>query len=133
MFSYKKGFKYQLCETYTVFTGIYPKCSIETEYIDLTTDGAIFIKKGYAWDGPSGPTIDTKNFIEPSIVHDALYQLMRLGLISQDCRIEADILLRQMCMKKGMSWIRASWVYHAVRLCGGSAASPKNKKKVIVI
>ncbi|HUS89668.1 MAG TPA: hypothetical protein VMW91_10000, partial [Desulfosporosinus sp.] len=40
----------------------------------------IVIHKGYAWDGPSGPTFDTPNFMLGSLVHDVFYQAMREGL-----------------------------------------------------
>jgi len=75
--AYKGGYKYQLKEDYVTETRITPPTPIQTEYIALTSQGRISIKRGYAWDGPSGPTIDTLNFMRGSIVHDALYQLIR--------------------------------------------------------
>ena len=47
-----------------------------------------------AGDGPSGPAIDTKNFMRASLVHDALYQLMRLGTLDKSRRQYADRLLQ---------------------------------------
>ena len=44
-------------------------------------DGSyLLIKDGYAWDGASGPTIDTKNTQTASLVHDGLWQLIAAGL-----------------------------------------------------
>ena len=60
---YKKGYKYQLAEEYSTEIPIKPDNDIESEYIVLSNEGNIIIKKGYAWDGPSGPTIDTLNFM----------------------------------------------------------------------
>ena len=58
----------------------------------LNTKGHLIIKRSYAWDGPSGPTIDTKNFMRGSLVHDALYQLMRHEHLSSDeWRAVADL------------------------------------------
>ena len=37
----------------------------------------MIVEKDYAWDGPSGPTIDTSNSMRASLVHDVLYQAMR--------------------------------------------------------
>lgn len=92
--------------------------------ITLEADGLLTIKKGYAWDGPSGPTIDTPNFMRGSLVHDVLYQLMREELIAQEHREYADKLLREICLEDGMAQIRAWWVYQGVRLLGAPCAAP---------
>lgn len=130
--SYKDGYKYQLSQAYATVITIKPENDIDFDFIKLNSDGAISIKKGYAWDGPSGPTIDTLNFMRGSLIHDALYQLMREKIIDKDIyRKPADQLLRNMCREDGMSSIRAWWVYKGVRFGGDSAASPSNKKPVI--
>ena len=129
--SYKKGYKYQLTETYRLKIGIRPLQHILTTYIDLTPIGWLIVRKGYAWDGPSGPTIDTLNFMRGSLVHDALYQLIRQGFLKKEHREPIDKLLKEICLADGMSKLRASWVYNAVRIGGESAADPANKKKVI--
>lgn len=92
--------------------------------ITLEVNGLLTIRKGYAWDGPSGPTIDTPNFMRGSLVHDVLYQLMREELIGQEHREYADTLLREICLEDGMSPIRAWLVYQGVRLGGASSAAP---------
>ena len=86
--------------------------------------GNLSIKKGYSWDGPSGPTIDTKNFMRGSLIHDALYQLMRERVLPQDVRNEADQILRKICRQDGMSKLRAWSVYQAVKIGGAGAAKP---------
>ncbi len=129
--SYKSGYKYQLVEEYQVEISVTPEKNIQTNYIDLTTEGLLTIKNGYAWDGPSGPTIDTPNFMRGSLVHDALYQLMRNKLIDKEkWRKKADGDLKRMCVEDGMSRIRAWWVHEAVRCCGDSAASEGMRKEV---
>jgi len=130
--SYKKGYKYQLVQAYSTAIPIRPVNDIETEYIKLSSAGIIIIEKGYAWDGPSGPTIDTLNFMRGSLVHDALYQLMREREIDNDAyREQADRLLQAMCKEDGMTSIRAWWVYHGVRIGGDPAADPANKKPIV--
>ena len=57
-----------------------------------------------------------------SLVHDAMYQLMRMGEMSNIYREEADKLLRDICIEDGMWRVRAWWVYRAVRMFGGRAA-----------
>ena len=130
--SYRKGYKYQLCKDYETTVEIYPNQCIKTDYIVLTTTGTLYIQKGYAYDGPSGPTIDTKNFMEGSLVHDAIYQLIRMKLLDKRWRGRADKELLKILRITGMSWLRGQYVYQAVRLFGASAADPENKKEVIV-
>jgi hypothetical protein len=122
--TYKKRrrYKYTLSEDYSHPTIIRPTKAISTSHLLLDTEGLLTIKKGYAWDGPSGPTIDTKTFMRGSLVHDALYQLMREQHISRTYREYADRLLRQICVQAGMSNIHAWIVYWCVRIFGGASA-----------
>jgi len=62
--------------------------------------------------------------MQGSLVHDALYQLMREGVIPQHQRKRADEILREICIADGMSRIRGWWVYQAVRIGGDSSARP---------
>ena len=130
--AYKAGYKYQVNQDYITKISITPDNSVNSDYIDLGIDGELTIKKGYAWDGPSGPTFDTLNFMRGSLVHDALYQLMRNGHLDKDKHREpADRLLQQMCKEDGMSSIRAWWVYQGVKNFGDPSADPSNKRSVI--
>ena len=132
MIKYKSGYKYQLVEGHEETL---PKplrsYNVVTDYIKIA-NGKISLRKGYAWDGPSGPTIDTKNFMRGSLIHDALYQLMREDVIAADNRPAVDHLLHDMCRKDGMSWIRAQVVWAAVTLFGGKSASVSQRKEVKV-
>ena len=128
--SYKKGYKYQLSANYSTEINIQPDRLIDSDYISLTTHGRITIRDGYAWDGPSGPLIDTLNFMRGSLLHDALYQLMREGVLDKDNhRKDADKLLRKICKEDGMSALRAWMVYTSVRYFGETSADPANKKR----
>ena len=129
---YRSDYKYQLAEGYAISISIKPKSDIKTEFIDLDTDGKLAVKKGYAWDGPSGPVKDTKENMRASLVHDALYQLMRnKELKSRTHRKAADQEFKDICKADGVSNFRASVYYKALRKYGKPAASPENKKKVI--
>ena len=125
MIRYKKRrkYKYNLHSDKDYPTGIKVKAPKKLKYIEIDANGNLLIKKGYSWDGPSGPTIDTKNFMQGSLVHDALYQLMREGYIepNKKNRKKADIILRKICRADGMSRVRAWWVYRGVRLGGKKA------------
>jgi len=90
--------------------------------------GTLLLRKGYAWDGPSGPTIDTPDFMRGSLVHDALYQLMREGLLNIKYRPYADMLLRDICLADGMAKWRANYVYWAVRTFAAACAKPSAKE-----
>ncbi len=119
-----RKYKYQLVQDYRVTIAITGK-TIDPGYIALNSDGELTVKDRYAWDGPSGPTIDTRSFMRGSLVHDALYQLMRLGQLEhEDHREYADDLLKQMCVDDGMWKVRAAWVHWAVRKFGGRFAKP---------
>jgi len=109
--------KYRLTADETLITSIRGH-ACQTEYITLWDDGRLILRKGYAWDGPSGPTVDTEDSMRGSAGHDALYQLIRLRAIPADTRIIADRDLRQWCIDDGMPEIRADAWYNAVRIFG---------------
>ncbi len=121
-----KGYKYQLVGRVCVDLDL--DCEIITLYIRLNT-GRLSIKTGYCWDGASGPTIDTKNTFKASLVHDALYQLMREGLLSRTHRKYADELLRDMLIRAGMSKFRATIWYWAVRKFAKKSSTDKQKPR----
>ena len=127
-------YKYQLMEDYTVQIEIEPAQEITFKFLSLSKEGVLCIRKNYAWDGPSGPTIDTKNFMRGSLVHDALYQLMRLKTLDhKKCRKRADEILKEMCREDGMNPFRAWYVYYAVHLFAGGAARPQEEPEVEII
>jgi len=119
-----KKYKYQLLQDYDIIVDIKPLIDIKTEFIILNTAGRLIIKKWYAWDGASGPTIDTKSFMRGSLVHDALYQLMREAKIGTKHRDYADRLLQRLCIEDGMYRWRAWYVYHSVKMFAKKHAMP---------
>lgn len=130
---YKKGYKYQIVDGYVTTIPMRPATDLRSPsgYIELSQAGVLKIKKGYAWDGPSGPTFDTLDFMRGSLVHDALYQLMREKLLDKAVdRQSADKLLQRMCRDDGMCFIRAWWVYIGLKFFGDPAADPANKRPV---
>lgn len=127
---YKSGYKYQLAQHYFDFLKIKPEHYIVTDYIVLAQNGLLYIKKGYAWDGPSGLTFDTASSMRASLVHDALYELIRKGHLRQSDRMAADYELYERCIEDKMFKIRARLWLRAVRIGAGPAADPENKKKV---
>ena len=145
---YRNDYLYQLAEDEYFQTRIRPDVHIVTDFIELNTEGLLRVKRGYAWDGPSGPTkliVEylekipfvgkwlaeqfLKAFLTPSLGHDAKYQLLRQGYLSPDNRSIADDELKTDCLKRGMSKTRAGWVHEGVKKFAAFAADPKNKKK----
>jgi hypothetical protein len=130
MIKYRKGYKYQLVDTYRVQVPIRPSVYIKTEFIDLTASGILIIKRGYAWDGPSGPTIDTKSSMRGALVHDALYQLLREGHLNPGLRPKCDDIAYGIWVSDGMFKWRARLWRRELGKFAGFAADPRNKKKV---
>ncbi|TGK30394.1 hypothetical protein EHQ05_05430 [Leptospira yasudae] len=131
-----KNYKYQLVKSYSYETGIKTNRTVrigsknEKVFVNMDSDGLLRIEAGYAWDGPSGPTFDTKTFMRGSLLHDALYQLMREEKLDRnEYREVADRLLERICLEDGMNSIRAAYVYRFVRWFGESSAKPKDETK----
>ena len=131
MIFYKEGFKYQLVDEYSIKVAVLPGYSVDQGLLSLTSSGLLTIRKHYAWDGPSGPAIDTKNFMRASLVHDALYQLMRQGLISQEHRKTIDLEMRRICREDGMGLMRTWWTYTGVRWGAKRAAAIQSARTIL--
>ena len=117
------GYKYRLAKDHLQNVGI-KKIDCSTPYLKLSPSGLLHIKKGYAWNGASGPTFDTLSSMRGSLVHDALYQLIRLNRITPEYRKHADRLLEKICIDDGMWKFRAHCWEKAVRWFAGRWARP---------
>ena len=124
MIHYKKGYKYQLAGSHIYHVDIKPPESIRAGYVHLNVAGVLWLRSGYAWDGCSGPTWDDKHNMRGGLIHDALYQLIRLELLPLSCKEAADRELQKVCIEDGMSRIRAWYYYQGVRLGGGKSCLP---------
>ena len=127
------GYKYETLKEEFFTTNIYPDFNIVTRYITLDITGMLRVRKHYAWDGASGPTIDDETNYRGSLAHDALYQLMRENKLSRVHRKECDKVLRDVCLEDGMNKLRAWYYYVAVRkFSKKSSMSRKNPRGVTV-
>ena len=129
---YTEGWKYRLEAQYDDVIPIRPPENIKTDFIVLLKNGYLSIRKGYAWDGASGPAVDTANFMRASLVHDSLYGLLRAGHLPATFKDQADVLLRQTCIEDGMNPIRAWWVYMAVKTFAKRATTPEGENPVLI-
>ena len=130
-----QSYKYQLAEaqTYNILLPV----TITTDFISLGM-GTMTIQRGYAWDGSSIPlkkfmrkvTFDKydpdKYCKEASLVHDALYQLMRSGLLDDGNKDYIDRLYESMCIAGGMGKRQAAWRYWAVKHFGARTLRPRH-------
>lgn len=146
--AYSEGYDYQLEADYSINIPIFPLTDIITPFIHLNTSGTLLIRYGYAWDGASGPAIDTKSIMRASLVHDALYQLMRQGHLDPEVwRRTADKVFQGIYKEDAdkvyeqggfftklihpIRKLRKNWIYDGVRIGGSSSADPSNDRKVM--
>lgn len=119
-FTYKtsdKKYKYTLQFDVDYETGIYSERGYTGDYLEIDWRGRLTILTGYSWDGLTG-FIDVPDAIEASLVHDALYQLIREKVLPKSYRKRADKIFKEMCINNGVHPTLASTMYRAVRLFG---------------
>ena len=111
-YSFAADFNHKLSYEHAAFVMRYVSCR-----------GKVMIfKRGYGWDGPSGPAYDNPETIIPSAVHDAFYgHFLEYGCTRRE-RCLADKEYRSMLVAYGYPRWRA-WVhYAALRVAGWHAA-----------
>ncbi|OBT09497.1 hypothetical protein A9264_14780 [Vibrio sp. UCD-FRSSP16_10] len=128
---YRAGYKYQLAEDFSIQVDILPLQSIKMQFIELSKEGRLSISSGYAWDGPSGPVVDTSNNMRASLVHDAFYQLLRCGKLTADNKDNIDLLFKMLCICDGVDELTAHMYYLGLKLAGKPATEPKNRKPTL--
>jgi hypothetical protein len=126
---FKSGYKYQTACDYRIKLEVIPYQPVCLPFISMDMTGDTLIRMGYAWDGASGPTIDTRNTMIGSLVHDMLYQLIRLGLIDPKYKEYADRMLKEICIEDGMNTIRAAVWCQAVKMFGGPSCKPDTEPR----
>ena len=122
-----KGYKYLVKSDFFYNVGI-KKFDVSTQYLELNESGLLRVKTGYTWNGASGPTFDTKSSMRGSLLHDCLYQMIRLKKIPPSYREHADKLLETVCLEDGMWKIRAHCWEKAVRWFAWMCAKPGSEK-----
>lgn len=127
------GFKYQVVNEFVIIIKDFkPSCNIIDEFCEFYTDGTLVIKRGFAWDGASGPTFDTKNSFIPSIVHDVFYRFIRKGFLDISVKTIADDIFYKMLRANGMCFIKAFMWYLGVHFFGKkSCTEPTRIIKII--
>lgn len=117
---YKKTerYRYKLAEDEVVTLPVDLNCQFKHEYFEY--DGIkLVIKKGYAWDGVTGPVFQSKSTKIPSLVHDVLKQAESLYLIPETRRKDIDECYRYFGKKSGMNIFRRNLHYRVIRVLYG--------------
>ncbi len=124
---FRRGYKYQLAQAYRVATPIFPHADIVHPLFELTTKGQLTVHYAYAWDGPSGPTRDSKSSMRASLIHDVLYQCIQMGLLGIVWRSAIDDLFRRVLREDGM-WRWRAWLWwRMVRRLGAGAVTSERE------
>lgn len=105
---YRSGYEYVLVEDAAFQTEHRPATKITHGPITLDANGVLRLERGFAWNGPSGD-IDVPWTIAASSKHDALYQLIRAGLLAPSTRIIADADYGATVTRDG-GWRWTGWV-----------------------
>ena len=85
----------------------------------VIVDHKLAVANGYAWDGAStGLPWTPKAWLRPSLVHDALYQLIREGQLPMERRKEVDVLFFHLLRENRVNLMLATVAYWAVRVAG---------------
>tara|TARA_R110000765_G_scaffold390080_1_gene482703 strand:- start:130 stop:540 length:411 start_codon:yes stop_codon:yes gene_type:complete len=125
--------KYELTEDLILKTHIYPDMDIHVNFISLLMDGTLTIRSGYRWDGASGPTLDTDNSMSPSCGHDAIFQLMRMGMLDRKWFKVANKDFYLWLRERKMLWIRARVWLRALNKFGLENTFPDENPLIIEV
>jgi len=131
---YRDGYRYQLAEDFDMHTPIRPMGGLtaESEYITLTGNNRLYIKAGYAWNGANF-VADRPGNMRAALVHDALYQLMRLDLVDRRTqRRPADRLFVKMCREDGIGFILARAYAIGLWVGGKPSTMPTSSRAVLM-
>lgn len=115
--------------------------SIAYRYISLE-NGELGIRNSYCWDGSSVPFKkvwkvfgwDSDKYCKvASLVHDALCQLIRLGLLPMRHKKYVDELYRRMCIAGGMGKKQANMRYWFLRKFGDRFVKKERYPKRVIL
>jgi hypothetical protein len=115
---FKIGNAYQLQdEEYSLIVDIAPIADIHTPLVSLVREGdkaRLTIRRFFCWDGCSGPTIDDDTNMRGCMIHDALYYLLRMGMLDLGWRYAVDRELYKAMLQDCAPRFRATYYQWAV-------------------
>ena len=106
---------------YTIHLPTLPTPAADLVYkrIRFSVNNVLTIYEGYPWDFASW-AFDTRSIIEGSLVHDPLCELMKNGLLSEDCWDECAEIMYNININhepRMFKW-RARYVRRAIKIAG---------------
>ena len=136
--SYQQGDYAFLCRQpdFVLQTPLRPATRIEADFIVLYPNGKLWLKNGYASDGPSGlPLWDRRYFtslLKGAFGHDGLYQLIRLEKLPEDARALADQFLKEQWLADGVPAVFAASGVAIVQRVGDRYAKGGTEPAILV-
>jgi len=128
---YYEGFKYQLAEDYQCATPIFG-VDIKDREFHLDVNGTLKINAGFAWDGASGPTFDSRSSMRASLVHDVFCVCMRDGRLDYSkYQDTVNQFFKQQCIEDGMWEWRASLWHTAVEFADAGNPNQGPDRKIL--
>ena len=135
---YQKVQGFRVVEAWSYQTDIATDRTIETQYVDLI-EGLLVMKPGFCFEGSiPGPRWFAKllGFIGKKSKrgycgHDAVYDLIKNGLLEPFWKEAADALMHEIHLKDKMSRPAAKIVYRSVVAFADFAIDPANRSKMM--
>ena len=87
---------------------------VYTDFIKLTPEGLLTLEAMYAIDGVTRG-IDSAKSLRAAFLHDALFQLIAIGLLPKTCRPLADEIFLYSLMQDGFPKMWAVIRFYALR------------------
>jgi len=120
---YLAGIKYRLDKPYRLKVKLNSD-NIVCRHVSYT-DGELLIDREFVWDGVTGMWINESAAMRGSLVHDAIYHLIReCGIDDSNAKI-ADDLLYQFSREDGVSWTLAQIMHYTTKYLGPYGRDPK--------
>lgn len=127
---YREGYEYQLVEDAVFQLDFAPPAPIDNDLIAFDANGVLTCRRWFAFDGGTG-AIDTKAAMPGFCAHDALYYLLRQGLLPPEYRKRCDKAMIRIHKANGVWFPRLRILYRGVRLFAGFAADPANETPIL--
>jgi len=130
--TYRSGYKYQVHDDYRIRTP-FKGLSVSTRFYSLSPNGVLTVRAQYAWDGPSGPAVDTRDTMIYSLLHDCLRQMLNEGALPARYCEAVDTYCRVVARRARM-WKLRRWYFHvAVRINAKLKLVGPEKLKVLAL